>query len=205
MEQRIRKILSAKGLKMSDLANRVGMGQSNLVKSIKSNPKLSTLEDICVALGIEMTELLGGKEEKSDGVIVLNGETYTLYKPKTRTAQIKVYNDYQELRSNIRDFVKKSLRTKELGSIGGMVEDFEYFTLLYDYNAEDTSVFEHFYITIQYGKGKTWTYSYDTSEYMDSNKGTDTKTLTEYIINDIEGKVLSELGLEYNYKSNNDE
>lgn len=205
MEQRIRKILSAKGLKMSDLANRVGMGQSNLVKSIKSNPKLSTLEDICVALGIEMTELLGGKEEKSDGVIVLNGETYTIYKPKTRTAQIKVYNDYQELRSNIRDFVKKSLRTKELGSIGGMVEDFEYFTLLYDYNAEDTSVFEHFYITIQYGKGKTWTYSYDTSEYMDSNKGTDTKTLTEYIINDIEGKVLSELGLEYNYISNNDE
>ena len=205
MEQRIRKILSAKGLKMSDLANRVGMGQSNLVKSIKSNPKLSTLEDICVALGIEMTELLGGKEEKSDGVIVLNGETYTIYKPKTRTAQIKVYNDYQELRSNIRDFVKKSLRTKELGSIGGMVEDFEYFTLLYDYNAEDTSVFEHFYITIQYGKGKTWTYSYDTSEYMDSNEETDTKTLTEYIINDIEGKVLSELGLEYNYISNNDE
>ena len=205
MEQRIRKILSAKGLKMSDLANRVGMGQSNLVKSIKSNPKLSTLEDICVALGIEMTELLGGKEEKSDGVIVLNGETYTICKPKTRTAQIKVYNDYQELRSNIRDFVKKSLRTKELGSIGGMVEDFEYFTLLYDYNAEDTSVFEHFYITIQYGKGKTWTYSYDTSEYMDSNEGTDTKTLTEYIINDIEGKVLSELGLEYNYISNNDE
>lgn len=205
MEQRIRKILSAKGLKMSDLANRVGMGQSNLVKSIKSNPKLSTLEDICVALGIEMTELLGGKEEKSDGVIVLNGETYTIYKPKTRTAQIKVYNDYQELRSNIRDFVKKSLRTKELGSIGGMVEDFEYFTLLYDYNAEDTSVFEHFYITIQYGKGKTWTYSYGTSEYMDSNEGTDTKTLTEYIINDIEGKVLSELGLEYNYISNNDE
>ena len=192
MEQRIRKILSAKGLKMSDLANRVGMGQSNLVKSIKSNPKLSTLEDICVALGIEMTELRGGKEEKSDGVIVLNGETYTIYKPKTRTAQIKVYNDYQELRSNIRDFVKKSLRTKELGSIGGMVEDFEYFTLLYDYNAEDTSVFEHFYITIQYGKGKTWTYSYDTSEYMDSNEGTDTKTLTE-------------LGLEYIYISNNDE
>ena len=205
MEQRIRKILSAKGLKMSDLANRVGMGQSNLVKSIKSNPKLSTLEDICVALGIEMTELLGGKEEKSDGVIVLNGETYTLNKPKTRTAQIKVYNDYQELRSNIRDFVKRSLKTKELGSIGGMVEDFEYFTLLYDYNAEDTSVFEHFYITIQYGKGKTWTYSYDTSEYMYSNEGTDTKTLTEYIINDIEGKVLSELGLEYNYISNNDE
>ena len=205
MEQRIRKILSAKGLKMSDLANRVGMGQSNLVKSIKSNPKLSTLEDICVALGIEMTELLGGKEEKSDGVIVLNGETYTLNKPKTRTAQIKVYNDYQELRSNIRDFVKRSLKTKELGSIGGMVEDFEYFTLLYDYNAEDTSVFEHFYITIQYGKGKTWTYSYDTSEYMDSNEGTDTKTLTEYIINDIEGKVLSELGLEYNYLSTNEE
>ena len=85
------------------------------------------------------------------------------------------------------------------------MEDFEYFTLLYDYNAEDTSVFEHFYITIQYGKGKTWTYSYDTSEYMDSNEGTDTKTLTEYIINDIEGKVLSELGLEYNYISNNDE
>lgn len=205
MEQRIRKILSAKGLKMSDLANRVGMGQSNLVKSIKSNPKLSTLEDICVALGIEMTELLGGKEEKSDGVIVLNGETYTLNKPKTRTAQIKVYNDYQELRSNIRDFVKRSLKTKELGSIGGMVEDFEYFTLLYDYHAEDTSVFEHFYITIQYGKGKTWTYSYDTSEYMYSNEGTDTKTLTEYIINDIEGKVLSELGLEYNYLSTNEE
>lgn len=205
MEQRIRKILSAKGLKMSDLANRVGMGQSNLVKSIKSNPKLSTLEDICVALGIEMTELLGGKEEKSDGVIVLNGETYTLYKPKTRTAQIKVYNDYQELRSNIRDFVKKSLKTKELGSIGGMVEDFEYFTLLYDYNAEDTSVFENFYITLQYGKGKTWTYMYDTSEYIDSNEETDTKTLTECIINDIEGKVLTELGLEYNYLSTNEE
>ena len=206
MEDKIRAILKAKGLRMSDLANRVGMGQSNLVASIRTNPKISTLENICVALGIDMAELLGGKEEKSEGIMVINGETYAISKPRTRTVQLPSYTDYSALREDIKSFVRERTTKKEAGSICGMLEDFEFFTLSYDYcmqEFENKPPYDKFHLTICYANKQIWDTLYDVFEYCKSGNefDWDVQMVCTEIIDDIEGYVLAQLGKNYKYLS----
>ena len=52
VEENLREICRRKGLRLSDVADRVGTGQSNLINSVKGNPKLSTLQGIADALNI---------------------------------------------------------------------------------------------------------------------------------------------------------
>lgn len=197
MENRIKAILKAKGLRMADLANRIGMGQSNLVASLRNNPKLSTLEEICKALGVEMVELFGGKVEKGDGLVVLNGETYVISKPVVRTVQLPSYADYSILRNDIKLFVKTSIKEQVIGSICGMVEDYEFFTLNYDRdNSRDTegTPYEKFILTICFGNKQTWTRQYDLLEYnINGNLKWDISMVITDVINDIEGYVLGQM------------
>ena len=60
----LKDICRAKGLKLTDVANRMGVDPSNLLSSIKGNPKLSTLQDIANALQISVSELLTMRPEK---------------------------------------------------------------------------------------------------------------------------------------------
>ena len=206
MENRIKAILKAKGLRMADLANRIGMGQSNLVASLRNNPKLSTLEEICKALGVEMVELFGGKAEKGDGVVILNGETYMISKPAARTVQLPSYADYSILRNDIKRFVKTSIKEQVVGSLCGMVEDYEFFTLNYDRdNSRDSdgTLYEKFILTICFGNKQTWTQQYDQLEYSeDGNLKWNIADVISDIINDIEGYVLGQLGREPTSQTN---
>ena len=198
MENRIKAILKDKGLRMADLAARVGMGQSNLIASIRNNPKLSTLEEICKALGVELVELFGGKSEKNEGVIILNGETYAVSKPATRTVQLPCYTDYTVLRNDIKRFIRSSIKGPRAASICGMVEDFEFFTLVYDRDSPvetDTYLYEKFTLTICYGAKQTWLRQYDLLEYnQDGQAKWDFPAVTSDIISNIEGYVLGSLG-----------
>ena len=206
MENTIKAILKAKGLRMADLANRVGMGQSNLVASLRNNPKLSTLEDISQALGVEMVELFGGKAEKGDGVVIVNGETYMLSKPTARTVQLPSYSDYSILRNDIKRFVKTCIKEHVVGSICGMVEDYEFFTLNYDRDDSrdaDETLYEKFILTICFGNKQTWTRQYERLEYSeDGNMKWDIPDVISDIINDIEGYVLGNMGKELKSQTN---
>ena len=199
MENRIKAILKSKGLRMADLAARVGMGQSNLIASIRNNPKLSTMEEICKALGVEMVELFGGKVEKGDGVIILNGETYMISKPAARTVQLPRYTDYAVLRNDIKRFVKTSIKERRVAPLCGMVEDFEFFTLVYDQDSsldKGTPIYEKFTLTICHGNKLTWIRQFDLFEYeKDGNTIWDIPAVTADIVNDVEGYVLGQLNL----------
>ena len=204
MEEIVRAILKDKGLKMSDLANRVGMGQSNLVASLRANPTLSTLEDICLALGIELADLFGRKEEKSAGVVFLNGETFVVERPRNRTVQLPIYANYSVLRDNLKAFIKTSIKKQKPGSICGMVEDFEFFTLSYDYDSqtgENKPPYDRFTLTVCYGNKQIWVCQFDLLEYNIVNKELqwDIPQVTEDIINDIEGYALGKLNKDYKY------
>ena len=201
MEEIIRKILKEKGLKMADLALRVGMTQSNLVASIKKNPKLSTLEDICEALGIELSDLFASdSSDKIEGIMVVNGQTFAIAKPRKSVAQIPIYNDYKVLRDEIKRFVNKCINDKKTASICGMVEALEYFTLTYDYDAQigNQSIYDRFILTLCYSDGKIYTTSYDVYEECKRNdvEEWDKSSVIQSIQNDIEGIVIGKLGIQ---------
>ena len=197
MENRIKAILQEKGLRMADLAARVGMGQSNLMASLRNNPKLSTLEEICKALGIDLAELFGGKIEKSDGIIIIKGETYSLSKPTPYVVQLPVYSDYSILRYDIKKFIRTSIKEQVASSICGMVENFEYFTLVYYHDREIDNYatpYDKFTLTICFGNKQVWMEQYDVLEYTNKDKMEwDIPAVSTDIINDIEGYVLGQL------------
>lgn len=201
MEEIIRKLLKEKGLKMADLALRVGMTQSNLVASIKKNPKLSTLEDICEALGIELSDLFAsGSSDKVEGIMVVNGQTYAIAKPRKSVAQIPIYNDYKALRGEIKRFVHQCIKEKKMASMCGMVEALEYFTITYDYDAQvgNQSVYDKFILTLCYSDGKIYTTSYEVYEECTKNEVEkwDESSVIQSIQNDIEGIVIGALGIQ---------
>lgn len=188
MENRVKEICKSKGLRMSDLAERVGMSQSNLSTTLRRNPKLSTLKDIADALGIRVSDIIDPQRATSEaGVVIINGETYVLSKPSLEVVQIPSFKDYSVLRATVKEFVFKSIKGSKNDAVCGLVETFELFNLHFDAEAE------RFHLTLCYGGGLIHTSSYDKLEYTSDDEWK-ADEVYQNIINDIEGLVLCKFG-----------
>jgi transcriptional regulator with XRE-family HTH domain len=194
VEKNLKEICRRKGLTLTDVANRMGANPSNLLSSIKGNPKLSTLQDIADALQISVSELLTMRPEKATGVAFVGGQVYQFTKPSANVVQLPVYERYSDLRDVIKEFVAKAVEADESSSIMGLVETYEVFSLAYDHHKYI------FLLSLCYANGKTLTIAYDKLEFCDW-KDEDTEEtvkwsladVTQEIINDLEGVVITKL------------
>ncbi|MFR9511375.1 MAG: helix-turn-helix transcriptional regulator [Rikenellaceae bacterium] len=57
MKLRVKEICKEKGITQKQLAEKIGVAEISLSRSINTNPTLSTMENIATALGVEITEL----------------------------------------------------------------------------------------------------------------------------------------------------
>lgn len=197
VEENLREICRRKGLRLSDVADRVGAGQSNLINSVKGNPKLSTLQDIANALNISISELLTMRPNAAEGIVIIGDQTFQLSKPATTTVQLPIFDRYDALRDEIRVFIKKAIDGTETVSKMGLLETMEFFSLVYDPSAAK------FYLSLCYSDGIIHTVTYDKFEYCDWKDSDTDETvkwtlaeITTNIINDIEGVVPSKLQAE---------
>lgn len=69
MELRVKEICKTKGITQKELAEKIGVAEMSLSRSINGNPTLSTLESIASALGVEVSELF---VEKADFVALIS-------------------------------------------------------------------------------------------------------------------------------------
>ena len=188
MENRVKEICRSKGLRMSDLAERVGMSQSNLSTTLRGNPKLSTLKDIAEALGISVSDIIAPQRTTSEaGVVIIGGETYILSKPSPEVLRVPAFRDYSVLRSTVKEFITKAIKGSKNDAVCGLVEAFELFNLHYDAEAS------RFHLTLCYGGGLIHTSSYDKFEYTSDDEWK-AGEVYQSIINDIEGLVLCKFG-----------
>ena len=194
VEENLREICWRKGLRLSDVADRVGAGQSNLINSVKGNPKLSTLRDIANALQVSVSELLTMRPEKATGVAIIDGQVYQVSKPAANIVQLPVYERYSGLRDDIKEFVARAVEADGNTAKMAMLETFEVFSLSYD--VHDAK----FHLNLCYADGKTLSMAYQKLEYCDW-KDEDTEEsvkwdlheVTQEIINDIESAVPTKL------------
>ncbi len=187
VEIRVREICKDKGLRMADLAARVGMTQSNLIASIRKNPKLNTLDEIAKALGVEAYQFFSkDAPTRPSGVVMVDGKVYTISEPSYQTVQLPSYMDFQDLRKDIASFVKDATDGENIKSICGLVETFEMFTLVY------YPTMKQFFLTLCYGKGKSIAINYDYEEYMTGVEipRYNYSEVAMDIINDIEGAAI---------------
>ena len=190
IEQNLREICKRKGLRISDIADRMGVGQSNLIYSLKGNPTISKLEDVAAALQVNVSELLTMRPESAQGLVVVDGQIYQLTKPAVTTVQLPSFDRYDTLRKEVKDFIKKSIKGSAPATKMGLVQTMEFFSLVYDPEAAK------FYLSLCYADGKTLTSAYDKMEYAvwsedESNDESawNIKEVSDAIISDIEGRV----------------
>ena len=194
IEQNLRELAIAKGLRLSDIADRMGTTVSNLLTSVKGNPTVSKLEDIADALGVGVSELLTMRPESAQGLIIIGGQTYQISKPSASVVQIPTYSRYDVLRGDVMAFIAKAVEQKETVSLMGIVATLEFFCLAYDTHSDI------FHLSLCYGNGRTITLSYDKMEFCDwdkdgSGEGAtwNVSQVTEEMIAAIEGAVPSML------------
>ena len=194
IEQNLRELVKAKGLKLTDIADRMGTTVSNLLSSVKGNPTVSKIQDIANALQVSVSELLTMRPEKATGIAFIEGKVYQVSKPAANVVQLPVYERYSDLRDEIKEFVTNSIESDETCAKMGMVETFEVFSLTYDHHKGA------FYLSRCYADGKTTVCTYDKFEFCDWREEDTDETVqwdipavTQEIINDVEGVVPGKL------------
>lgn len=144
MELRVKELCREKGLKMSDLANRMCMDQANLTASLKGNPTLARLTDVAKNLGVEVYELFHEKKESEriDGFVELEGETVRIrnvadwMQATCRIISLPYYSKVSDMRKAVHDFVHRCVRDMELqSSLFGCVLGAETFNI--SFHSED--------------------------------------------------------------------
>lgn len=188
IEQRVRDLAKSKGLKMSELADRVDMTQTNLMVSIRNNPKLSTLEDIAKSLNVTIADIVDQQKTQTEGIAIINGETYTISKPQPDVVQVPHYKDYSILKHDIKSFIKTCIKKEEENSICGYVEMLEFFNLFYD---EDSRTF---FLSLYYSKGQVFTNTYSIFEFGKKGQWY-VNDVIDAVWCDVEGVVPDRLGV----------
>ena len=195
MELRIKDLLQEQGLRMADLADKLGMNQSNLVRSLSTNPKLSTLQDIAHALNVEMHELFTPNlPSRPKGVAVIGGKAYDLVE-SAQTVQVPFYTEYAKLRKNIKSFISGCVKTKEgnTNAFCAYVGGYELVSLVYD------GANTRFILTLYYGDMESETSIYDRLEYNEWKNGEDNEPVwnVEQITWDIIGCIENDVPFKY--------
>lgn len=78
MKLRVKEVCKEKGILFKDLAEKVGVTDIGLRKSIQGNPTLESLEKIAKALEVDITELFTVANEELYGVIIYKGKHYKI-------------------------------------------------------------------------------------------------------------------------------
>ena len=80
MGLRIKEICKEKGIKMSDIAVKLGISPVNLSASLNGNPTLSRLQEVADVLEVDVADLFERKEKDIDinGYVEIQGKIYKL-------------------------------------------------------------------------------------------------------------------------------
>ena len=178
MELRVKDILKAKGMKMKDLADKLGMHQSNLMKSLSRNPTLQTLEDVASALHVRIDELFPSTSlPAATNLLLMNGRTYGVME-MDNIVQVPFYSDNVQLQKDIKKFVNQSFTGAGCESMCGFFESRELFCLTHD------AINHSFTLTLCYANSQLLTIRYDELEFSNNGK-CDIGSLCQTIIYDV--------------------
>lgn len=130
MNLRIDELCKQRGMRMSDLAAKMGVNQANLSSSLKGNPTVSRLEAVANVLGVWIAELfvkpsssnnvVNGYLEVNDDIHKITGIDDLLSTESSIPGMINVpvYTDIQILRKQVKDFIHNCI--KKVGGIAFM-------------------------------------------------------------------------------------
>lgn len=180
MELRVKELLKEKGLRMSDLADRMGTNQSNLQKSLAKNPTIATLQDVADALNVQVGELFPASVmiPTAKSLMIMDGKTYGIV-PMQNIVNIPHYTYFPQLNEVVKKFVYDSLKNNSTDSVCGLIDAFELFCL--SFNREN----KVYTLSLCYDNAKMLTFCYDVIGFADGQDNVNIEQLLNEIINDL--------------------
>lgn len=186
MALRVKELCKLRGMTIKDIAEKMGMDASNLSGSLKGNPKLSTLQDVARALGVEVYDLFEHRNDGGiNGFVEVNEEVYRIKKVEDLfeiTAKVDVlstprqYNNIQTMREDVGAFIRECVYSGSENAIIGRILNVEIFALVYHEGL--------FHLASQQGSVRTFdimNYGCNDNYDLDSDEG-----IIAGILNDIE-------------------
>lgn len=169
MELRIKEICQERGLSISDIAQALNMDASNLNKSLKKNPTLSTLESVAKVLEISIAELFVKPDEEAEGYVSIGGNIFSIRKSHNALS-IPQISEYNILSDKISEYVFNVLNGEENPTpLMFLFKNKSLFCLSYNANC--------FLLTVQSNKNGLEYIVKDKVEYDNCNGTFDTEQL----------------------------
>ena len=198
MNLRIEELCKQRGLRMSDLAAKMGVNQANLTSSLKGNPTVSRLEAVANVLGVGIADLftkpssnnntVQGYLESKDGIhkILSVDDLLSAEVSIPGMVTVPLYTDIQALRKRVKDFIHNCIKKEDdVTFMAGRIDHRELFHLCWDGDEQK------FLLTIM---SKNAIYPYDLLEYGDPDDGFDIDGpmgLVAMLLNDLESSLES--------------
>ena len=112
MKTRVIEICKQRGTSLGELAEKIGVSQSNLSTSLKKNPTLNTLQVVANNLNVELTELFEQPNRRLFGYLEVDGVIKKISSPIdllpiVGTFGIKSYGNFKVCKKDLRSFIKK--------------------------------------------------------------------------------------------------
>lgn len=198
MNLRIEELCKQRGMRMSDLAAKMGVNQANLASSLKGNPTVSRLEAVANVLGVGIADLFvkpSSSNNVVNGYLEVNDDIHKISSIDDLLSvessipgmiNVPVYTDIQILRKQVKDFIHKCVKEdRGVAFMAGRIDHREMFHLCRECEARK------FLLTLL-SKGKLS--SFDILEYGDPIDGFDIDGemgLAAMLINDLESSLES--------------
>ncbi len=78
MALRIKEVCREKGLKMSDLALKMGISPVSLSAAANGNPTIGWLQKVADIIGVEVTDLIEREEPSITGIVMIGDEVHII-------------------------------------------------------------------------------------------------------------------------------
>lgn len=189
MKTRVLEICKKRGISLGELADKIGIQQANLSKSLNNNPTLNTLKAVADNLNVEITELFERPEKQIEGYLEVGGAIQKITSvadllPLIGTFGIRSYSSYKVCKGDVSAFIKESLKGKDkYSSLAGILEGKMLFSISHCSAKEDSL----FMLTSYRADRKPITICFSECEYYDLNDKVDSKLLIRMLWAEIVG------------------
>lgn len=114
MKTRVLEICKQRGTSLGELAEKIGVSQSNLSASLKKNPTLNTLQTVANNLNVELTELFEQPKRRLSGYLEVDGVVKKIsgpidILPIVGTFGITSYSNFKVCKKDLRTFIRKRI------------------------------------------------------------------------------------------------
>lgn len=114
MKTRVLEICKQRGISLGELAEKIGISQSNLSASLKRNPTLNTLQAVANNLNVELTELFEQPKRRLSGYLEVDGVVKKIsgpidILPIVGTFGIMSYSNFKVCKKDLRNFIRKRI------------------------------------------------------------------------------------------------